>query len=138
MDVWLTILSCTMILNWWRIRTWVKSKRVLWNTSWKTLTSMVSSDILAALTLIISPLCASGSLPEMGTTLIFWVLEARSAMDRVIFLWVALSVECGLKQVQTRWNVFKTSTGLIKIYSIFLTYHITWRISLLSNKKKQV
>lgn len=37
----------------------------------------------------------------MGRILIFCVLEQRSARDRVIFLWVALSVEWGLETQKT-------------------------------------
>lgn len=48
-------------------------------------------------TLIISLRCDSGSRPAMGRILIFCVLEQRSARDKVIFLWVALSVEWGLE-----------------------------------------
>lgn len=53
-----------------------------------------------------SALCVSGSLPAMGKTLIFWVLEQRSAMDNVIFLWVALSVECGLQPTNRNTSQF--------------------------------
>lgn len=60
-------------------------------------------------TLIISLRCDSGSRPAIGRILIFCVLEQRSARDRVIFLWVALSVEWGLG-IQKKHNViFKVS-----------------------------
>lgn len=54
-----------------------------------------------SVTLIISLRCDSGSRPAMGRILIFCVLEQRSARDRVIFLWVALSVEWGLETQKT-------------------------------------
>lgn len=47
-------------------------------------------------TLIISVRWDSGSRPAIGKIRIFWVFEHLSARDSVIFLWVALSVECGL------------------------------------------
>lgn len=69
-------------------------------------------------TLIISLRCDSGSRPAMGRILIFCVLEQRSARDRVIFLWVALSVEWGLKY---RGNTLSDLRGIFPQW-FFLNY----------------
>ena len=58
------------------------------------------------LTFISSLLCASGSIPAAESSLIFCALDARSAMDSVIFLCVWLDVEWGLKvsfSLNTNW-----------------------------------
>lgn len=58
------------------------------------------------LTFISSVLCASGSIPAAESSLIFCALDARSAMDSVIFLCVWLDVEWGLKvsfSLNTDW-----------------------------------
>ena len=58
------------------------------------------------LTFISSVLCASGSIPAAESSLIFCALDARSAMESVIFLCVWLDVEWGLKvsfSLNTDW-----------------------------------
>lgn len=67
-----------------------------------------STDVRArgCITLIISLRWDSGSRPAIGRILIFCVLEQRSARDRVIFLWVALSVEWGLEIQKKHWLWF--------------------------------
>ena len=85
--------------------------------------------ITEVLTLISSDLCASGSIPAAGSTLIFCALDARSAMDSVIFLCVWLDVECGLNvsfSLNTDWACKPVPWENYHTNIIFVILNLVW------------
>lgn len=120
--------------------------------SWPHLTlpvSVVTKEFphrTARATLIISLRWDSGSRPAMGRILIFCVFEQRSARDRVIFLWVALSVEWGLEvQKKTTWIITFPQYVFIKVnllrvggFHTFFPFSSTHRSHLcVANRQKE-
>lgn len=93
-------------------------------------------------TLIISFLWDSGSLPAMGKMRIFCVFEQRSARESVIFLWVALSVECGLYTlthtqlaVSSNTHMYRTACEIcLTVWDSNVSKDPAWVYSLITQK----